>query len=154
MKKILLMGAVIVASAHADMSELDERELQQTTAQAGITLSARFEFGEDTRISYSNVDADYRDAQDYWLVIDNLTGGIEMKGMKIDLINDFGPSGTAGAVQITLPTEIVYDELSTDGIYVGPDREVGASHRFIMGMDIDGTLQFPAATRMNLFAIQ
>ncbi len=154
MKKILLMGAVIVASAHADMSELDERELQQTTAQAGITLSARFEFGEDTRISYSNVDADYRDAQDYWLVIDNLTGGLEMKGMKIDLVNDFGPSGTAGAVQITLPTEIVYDELSTDGIYVGPDREVGASHRFIMGMDIDGTLQFPAATRMNLFAIQ
>ena len=154
MKKILLMGAVIIASAHADMSELDEHELQQTTAQAGITLSARFEFGEDTRISYSNVDADYRDTQDYWLVIDNLTGGLEMKDMKIDLVNDFGPSGTVGAVQITMPTEVIFDELSTDGIYVGPDREVGASHRFIMGMDIDGTLQFPAATKMNLFAIQ
>jgi hypothetical protein len=37
---------------------------------------------------------------------------------------------------------------------VGPDREVSASHRFILGMDIDGSLQFPAATRMNIFAIK
>ncbi len=154
MKKVLLVGVLSFSSVQAEMNELDETELQQTTAQAGITLSTRVEFGDDTRISYINTDADYRDAQEYWLVVDNLTGGIEMKNMKIDLINDFGPSGTVGAVQITLPEEIIYDELTTDGIYVGPDREVGASHRFLMGMDIDGTLQFPAATRMNIFAIQ
>lgn len=154
MKYAILLTALISSLASAEMSELGESELQQTTAQAGITLSAGFEFDENTRISYSNVDADYRDSQEYWLVIDNLTGGIEMKDMKIDLINDFGPSGTVGAVQITLPSEIVYDELSTDGIYLGPDRKVGADHRFIMGVDINGTLQFPAATRMNIFAIQ
>ena len=154
MKEILLISVLICSWAQAEMAELDEHELQQATAQAGITLSARFEFGEDTRISYSNADADYLDTQEYWLVIDNLTGGLEMKGMKIDLINDFGPSGTAGAVQVTMPEELIFDDLSTEGIYLGADREVSASHRFIMGMDINGALQFPAATRMNLFAIQ
>lgn len=154
MKYAILLTAFMSSLVSAEMSELAEDELQETTAQAGITLSARFEFGDDTRISYNNADADYKDPQEYWLVIDNLTGAIEMKGMKIDLINDFGPSGSVGAVQITLPDEIVYDELSTDGIYVGPDREVSASHRFILGMDIDGSLQFPAATRMNIFAIK
>lgn len=154
MKYLLLISAILGPYAYAAMDEMDENELQGTTAQAGITLSARYEFDSGSRISYSNADADYIDPEEYWLVVDNLTGAIEMRNMKIDLISDFGPAGTTGAVQITLPEEIIYDELSAEGVYLGPGREVGSNHRFIWGVDIDGKLQFPAATRMNIFAIQ
>lgn len=155
MKTIILITSLLASSAYAGMSEMNEEELQSATAQSGVTLSSRVEFGNGTRISYTNSGAQYLDdSQEYWLVINNLTGGLEMKGLKIDLINDFGPSASIGAVQITLPEEINYESLSMDGMYLGPGKEVSGSHRFIMGMDINGQLQFPAETRMNIFAIQ
>ncbi|QQD20907.1 hypothetical protein GJQ54_03580 [Oceanospirillaceae bacterium ASx5O] len=155
MKKIILISALVSSAAYGGMSELNEAEMQQASGQAGITLSAGMEFDTGTRISYTNEDAEYDDnSKEYWLVLDNMTGGVEFKNMKIDLVNNFGPSGTAGAIQVTLPEEVNFDELSVEGVYLGPGKTVTAEHQFIMGVDIDGQLQFPAETRMNIFAIK
>src|SRR5690606_29032406 len=96
MKKIILISAVLSSVSYAGMSELNEAEMQQASGQAGITLSAGMEFDTGTRISYTNEDAEYDDnSKEYWLVLDNMTSGVEFKNMKIDLVNNFGPSGTA-----------------------------------------------------------
>lgn len=152
---VLMMTAVWVPYATAQsMQPLADDELQATTGQAGITVSARYEFGDGTRISYVNEDADYVDSQLYWLVIDNITGAIEFKNLKIDLISNFGASGNKSAVQITLPETLTYTEFKTDGVYLGAGKEVSNDHRFIMGLEIDGQLQFPAQTTMNIFSIR
>ncbi len=151
-KNILCCLLLAAVPAQAELSELNETELQETSGQSGITLSARVEFDEGTRISYTNDDADYLDGQDYWLIIDNLTGAIEMKGLRLDLVSDFGPSGNEGALQWTLPDEIIFDELKTDGIYMSSGRETDSSSRFLLGVEVDGSLQFPASTTMSIFA--
>ena len=154
MKKILLFIAFVPFLAHAEMDELNEAELESTSGQAGITLSAKVDFETGTRISYTNDDADYLDGQDYWLVIDNITGSIEVKDMKIDVVDNFGPAANAGALQWTMPEEVIFDEFKTDGIYMSTENEVNAGSRFLMAVEIDGTLQFPAETKMSIFATQ
>lgn len=157
MKQIatLIMAVALTPYVAAQaMQPLADDELQATTGQAGITVSARYEFGEGTRISYVNEDADYVDPQLYWLVIDNITGAIEFKNLKIDLISNFGAAGNKSAVQITLPETLTYTDFKTDGVYLGPGKEVSNDHRFIMGIEIDGQLQFPAQTTMNIFSLR
>lgn len=152
MKKALCLMALWPLAATAEMSELTESELQSTSGQAGVTLSARAEFDAGTRISYTNEDADYADGQDYWLVIDNITGAIEVKGLKIDLVSDFGPTGNAGAIQWTMPDEVIFDEFKTDGLYMSSEKVKNTSSRFLMSVEMDGSLQFPAQTTMSVFA--
>ncbi|TVV43015.1 hypothetical protein [Thalassolituus sp. C2-1] len=154
MRIFALIFLLIPVISWSEMNELTEDEMESTSGQSGITLSARFEFDEGSRISYTNKDAEYLDSQEYWFVVDNLTGAMEIKGLKLDLVGDFGPSKNTGALQWTLPEEMVFDNLKTDGIYVGAGKEVdaGSGHRFLMGMEIDGVLQFPAATTMSIFA--
>lgn len=141
----------------ADMQPLDESELQEATGMQGISQSAKLDFAQGTRLSFSNPDADYKNpppnGQHYWLVVNNLTGSVELKNMKTEYINDFGPSKNVGAVVTTLPESIEFDNLRTDGIYLGPGKEVGADHRFILGLEINGKLELPAATTMTVFAI-
>lgn len=154
MKESLLCMLLLSSAVYAEMNELNEDEMQEATGQAGLTLSAKADFEAGTRISYTNLDADYLDGQDYWLVINNITGSVEVKGMKLDLVNDFGPAGTAGALQWTMPEEIVFDKFKTDGIYMSDSKQVNANSRFVMAVEIDGTLQFPAETKMSVFATQ
>src|SRR5690606_41187051 len=100
------------------------------------------EFDTGTRISYTNEDAEYDDnSKEYWLVLDNMTGGVEFKNRKIDLVNNFGPSGTAGAIQVTLPEEVNFDELSVEGVYLGPGKTVTAEHQFIRSEEHTSELQ-------------
>ncbi|WP_430459640.1 DUF6160 family protein [Thalassolituus sp. LLYu03] len=141
-------------TAKAEMAEMSEADLGEESGQAGITLSAKADFDDGSRISYTNADAEYLDGQDYWLVINNITGSIEIKGLKLDVINDFGPSGSEGALQWTLPEEIVFDEFKTEGLYLSSEKEVNASSRFVMAIEYDGTLQFPANTTMSIFSTQ
>lgn len=152
MKKALCFLLLLPSFVRAEMSELSEEELQGTSGQAGVTLSARAEFDTGTRISYTNEDAEYADGQDYWLVIDNITGAIEVKGLKIDLVSDFGPTGNAGAIQWTMPDEVIFDEFKTDGLYMSSEKVKNTSSRFLMSVEMDGSLQFPAQTTMSVFA--
>jgi len=158
MKKIIITTVAMLGSitSWADLKPMAEEELQAQTGQTGITISAKMEFGEDTRISYSNTDASYADAQQTWLVIDKMTGSIEMKGLKIDLESGLGPQGDKSALVMTLPEEILVDHLATEGVYVGLSENVDSvsnsgQHVFLMGMDIDGVLSMPAETKINIF---
>lgn len=153
MKKYSFLMLFYALSAHSEMALLDDEALSDQTGQTGITLSARAEFGTGTRISYNNTDASYVDPTEYWLVVDELTGAIEIKGLKLDLINNFGPTQNKSALQWTMPEEVIFDELKTEGIYVGPGRTVGASHQFIMGIEMDGELSMPAQTKINIFPV-
>lgn len=152
--KIFTLLMILSSAVCADMAELDDSQMQQETGQSGITISARADFNTGTRISYSNEDADYLDQQDYWLVVDNITGSIELKGLKIDLISDFGPSGNKGAVQLTLPDSVEFDKFKTDGLYMSDSKEVNAGSRFLMAVEIDGSLQMPAQTTVTIFSVQ
>jgi len=116
MKKYSFLMLFYALSAHSEMALLDDEALSDQTGQTGITLSARAEFGTGTRISYNNTDASYVDPTEYWLVVDELTGAIEIKGLKLDLINDFGPTQNKSALQWTMPEEVIFDELKTEGI--------------------------------------
>jgi len=153
MKNIIVLLLFLPVMVNAELSILNDSELSDQTGQTGITLSTRIEFGSGTRISYSNPDASYLDNTDYWLVFNELSGSIELKGLKLDLIGDFGPAGNQGALQWTLPEEVTFDELKTEGIYVGPSAAVGSNHQFLMGVEIDGTLTMPAQTKINIFPV-
>src|SRR5690554_2556272 len=172
MKTIIIKSFALFASvglsvtAFADMQPLAEAELQEATGQQGINMSAKLEFAPNTRLSFANPDADYKNpppnGEHYWLVVDNITGSVEFKNMKTEYIGDFGPSQNVGAVVTTLPETIEFDKFRTDGIYLGPGKEltrnasneVTSNHRFIMGIEIDGRLELPAATTMTVFAIE
>ncbi|ASP39168.1 hypothetical protein CHH28_10975 [Bacterioplanes sanyensis] len=139
----------------ADMAPLDEQELQQVDGQAGITLSGYMEFEQGTRFSYQNEDADYRDNTLYWLVMNEVTGGIGFTDMKLDLVDGIGPNGDKTAMQITLPQELTFEQLQTEGFYLGDSREVSqmADRRFVFAVEIDGKLQAPAQTKINIFPV-
>ncbi|WP_420591529.1 hypothetical protein [Bacterioplanoides sp.] len=146
----MIMSMFSVLQSMAELQPLNEDELVKHTGQTGITLSSKVEFGGDTRISYSNTDADLKD-KDTWLVINQLTGSIELKGLDIDLESGLGPQRNKSAVVVTLPEEIIFDELKTEGIYVGPGRDKSPNHRFLMAVEVDGVLQMPGATKINVF---
>lgn len=163
---IVLLAIGLSVSTVADMQPLDEAELQNAIGMQGISQSAKLEFAKGTRLSFANPDADYKNplpnGEHYWLVVDNITGSVEFKNMKTEYIGDFGPSQNVGAVVTTLPETIEFDKFRTDGIYLGPGKEltrnasneVTSNHRFIMGIEIDGRLELPAATTMTVFAIE
>lgn len=153
MNRTMLLLLSVSTMSWAEMKPMDEAELEELSGQAGITLSAKADFAAGTRISYTNKDADYKDSTEYWLVIDELTGSLELQDLQIDIVNDFGPAKNKGAVQITLPTKIVADKLKTEGIYVGPGETKSSNHQFLLGVEIDGTLSLPASGGMqvNLF---
>src|SRR5690554_7428916 len=172
MKTIIIKSFALFASvglsltAFADMQPLAEAELQEATGQQGINMSAKLEFAPNTRLSFSNPDADYKNplpnGEHYWLVVDDLTGSVEFKNMKTEHIGNYGPNGNVGAVVTTLPETIEFNKIRTAGIYLGPGKEVTrnasnevtSNHRFIMGVEINGQLEFPAATTMTIFAIE
>ncbi|MFY9178229.1 MAG: DUF6160 family protein [Venatoribacter sp.] len=163
MKKLILLSALVSSVAFAEMQELGEQEMQNTSGQGGITMSAKLDFGEGTRLSFKSDSAQYLDENNkQWLILDNLTGSIEAKKLKVDYLDKLsGPDGEKdiGVIQMTLPDEIVFDKLRTDGLYVGPTEKVvrngsgvaNSDYRFVMGMEINGTLQAPAATKVNTF---
>ena len=154
MKVFVVFASLCCSVVQAEMNEMNDTELQRSSGQSGITLSAKVDFEEGTRISYTNEDANYLDQQEYWLVIDNITGSIEMKGLKIDIVDDFGPAANKGAIQWTMPDEITFDNFRTDGIYMSETKDVSNDARFLMAVEVDGHLQLPAQTTMTIFAVQ
>lgn len=159
---VLAICAGFSLTVAADMQPLDESELQEATGMQGIKQSAKLEFAEGTRLSFANPEANYRDEQDYWLVVDNITGSVEIKNMKTEFIGNYGPNQNVGAVVTTLPESIEFDNFRTDGVYLGigkevtrnASNEVTSNHRFVMGIEINGRLEMPAATTMTVFAIE
>ena len=170
MKTIITTTLLLLTSfTFADMAELDDSDLQQATGQEGITISAKLDFATGTRISTQNSGAKASELNDIsnannWEVIDNITGSIEAKGMKTDLLVSYGKNSDGAGVsaaQTTLPEHIVFEDLHSDGLYVGPGASVtrdstgkSTSHNFIMGLEIDGTLNFPSQTKITTFVVK
>lgn len=154
--------------AWADMQELTEEDLQQATGQEGITISAKLDFAEGTRISTINNGVKRtgyinQANADNWQVLDNITGSIEAKGMKTDLLASYGTDSNGSGVsaaQTTLPEKITFENFKTDGLYLGPGAEVTrdtqgkTSHNFMLGLEIDGTLNLPTQTKITTFVVK
>ncbi|MAD44217.1 MAG: hypothetical protein CMI02_07980 [Oceanospirillaceae bacterium] len=149
-----VLALVFPLAGKAELAALNDEQMAEASGQSGLTISARVELDDGSRVSYTNTAADYADNNEYWLVVDNITGAVEIQDLKLDLIGDFGPAGDTGALQWTLPEEIVFDDLKTDGIYMSTDKEVNAGSRFLMAVEVDGTLQLPASTTMTIFATE
>ena len=149
-----VLALVFPLAGKAELAALNDEQMAEASGQSGLTISARVELDDGSRVSYTNPAADYADNNEYWLVVDNITGAVEIQDLKLDLIGDFGPAGDTGALQWTLPEEIVFDDLKTDGIYMSTDKEVNAGSRFLMAVEVDGTLQLPASTTMTIFATE
>ncbi|GGY55116.1 hypothetical protein GCM10011297_30010 [Bacterioplanes sanyensis] len=155
MKWIALTPLLYSSLCLADLTPLNEHQLQRVDGQAGITLSGRMEFEQGTRFSYQNEDAEYIDNTAYWLVMNEVTGGIGFSDMKLDLIDGIGPNGDKTALQITLPEELEFEQLQTEGFYLGDNREVNqmSDPRFLFAVELDGKLQAPAQTKVNIFPV-
>lgn len=185
--KIVCLG-LIAAATSAELAPLTEDDLNQVSGQAGITISARAELASGTRVSFSNenIQADHYDASgnyiepDYdsegrqlktgkppanWLVVDDITGAIELSNLDIDVISGVGPDSDKTALQVTLPDFIDVDSLKTRGLYLGNTPEVSyvdkddpvsdsSSHLFLLGLEIDGRLSMPANTKVNIFPVE
>ena len=174
--KIVSLG-LISAATSAEMAPLTEDDLNQVSGQAGITISARAELASGTRVSFSNenIQADHYDANgNYisagkppanWLVVDDITGAIELSNLDIDVISGVGPDSDKTALQVTLPDFIDVDSLKTRGLYLGNTPEVSYvdednpvsdsnSHLFLLGLEIDGRLSMPADTKVNIFPVE
>lgn len=154
---------------HADMQELTEEDLQQATGQEGITISAKLDFAEGTRISTINNGVKRTDYinqanADNWQVLENITGSIEAKGIRTDLLASYGTDSNGSGVsaaQTTLPEKITFEAFQTDGLYLGPGETVSrdgqgkvTSHNFMLGLEIDGTLSMPAQTKITTFVVK
>lgn len=163
---------LVPLSASAGMAPLTEDDLNEISGQAGITLSARAELNTGSRVSFSNenVQADHYDANgNYittgkppanWLVVDDITGAIELRDLDIDLISGIGPNSDKTALQVTLPDSIKIESLKTRGVYLGRKPEVSYdnagksnSHLFLLGLELDGQLSLPADTKINIFPV-
>lgn len=158
----------------AELSQLSEVDMGDVSGQAGITISAKADFDDGTKIAFSNENipqADYDQNGNYigsgatWIVVDDISGSIEVKNIDIDLIDGVGPNEDKGAVQLTLPEYIDVNELKTKGVYLGSGPEVAysstpgntnnsTSHLFLIGVEVDGRLTLPAATKVNIFPVE
>lgn len=154
----------------AELSQLSEVDMGDVSGQAGITISAKADFDDGTKIAFSNEnipEADYDQNGNYtgsgatWMVVDDISGSVEVKNMDIDLIDGVGPNEDKGAIQLTLPEYIDVNELKTKGVYLGNGPEVAydssdnsTSHLFLIGVEVDGRLTLPAATKVNIFPVE
>lgn len=147
---VFFTSMLLAVNAMADMVPVSDQQLEQTSGQAGITLSAKIEFGSGTRLSYSNKSAS-APVNSTWMVIDELTGSVEFKGLDIDLVDGIGPLKDKSALQLTLPEEVRVNNLNVDGVYFGNSVTRQADSRFFLGLSADGTLQLPARSRLQIF---
>lgn len=150
---LTLIGAVCSSHAIAELTPLADAELTDMYGQTGITVSARAELGEGTRISYQNSDAEYEFEGDYWLILDDITGSIEFKNLQVDLVSDAGVTGQKSALRVTLPEEVKIKNLKVGGVYLGVGREKTNDHQFLLAPEINGTLKMPSQTKATLFAL-
>lgn len=159
---LLVFSIALTALSHAEMAELSDGDLQEATGQEGMSISMKLDFAEGTRISSQNPQLDANN----WEVMDNITGSIEVKKLRVELKGDYtGPQNTGDAVsamQTVMPDEINFDNFKTDGVYIGEGKEVTrngeghvtSNHNFYMGMEIDGSLKLPAQTKITTFVVK
>lgn len=147
---LVSLGLVISIVAHSELKAINDTDLSGVSAQSGITLSGQLELKNGTHFSYLNKDAETTETQENWLVLHNIHGAIEFKKAKLDLQQSYGSSNKS-AVQITLPESMEFKQFKVEGLYLGPGQAKSNSHRYLLGVDINGTLRFPTQAKAHIF---
>lgn len=149
--KIILLNMLFCISCcvRAELTALKEEELVDITAQSGLTLNAKVVFGDETSFTFEN---EYQGTNTF-IIVDEISGSLELKGLKLDLISDFDRSGKP-ALQWTLPDEIEAKEFKSGGIYASSTKEVTpTTSAFLVGVELDGALALPANTQISVFVV-
>jgi predicted transcriptional regulator len=160
---LVLMISWCVFSSSAEMEPLADSELGTQSGQAGLTINARVELGDESKFVYTNTSGkaleDATVADTSYFIVDELSGAIELKGLKLDLVSDLNSSGKS-ALQWSLPDEIKAENFKTSGIYAASAKlEAGkvvpddASRTFLLGIELHGTLTLPAETKLSVFVV-
>lgn len=159
---IRLLWVCILAhssSIFAELIAVDDENLMEVSAQSGITLNAKVVLGAESNFIYTNTsgkslaDAEVGDGSDIsYLIIDGIEGGLEVLGLKLDLVSDLNNSGKS-AFQWTIPKKIIATNLQTGGIYASTTKEVasGTTSTFLTSVNMNGTLILPAETTLSVF---
>ncbi len=144
------LNLCISFSAHSELKPINNKQLSLVSAQSGITLSGQLELKEGTSFSYFNKDAETTNPQENWLVAHNIHGLVEFKKAKLDLQNNYSNSSKS-AVQVTLPETLEFKQFKLEGLYLGAGQTKSANHRYLLGLDINGKLNFPTQAKVHLF---
>ncbi len=158
MNKLFIFTVCLVFSLHvySEMSAIADDELNTITGQSGITINAKIKLGSESRFVYTNsggiTKASAGNNASY-VIADNISGAIEIKGLKLDLISDLDNSGKS-ALQWTLPEKIIAEDFKIGGIYASSSETVNSNSSFLVGLNIDGTLLLPAATAISVFVVE
>lgn len=153
---IFVVCSVFSLDAYSEMSAIADDELDTITGQSGITINAKIKLGAESRFVYTNSNGLTRDSAGNdvsYLIADNISGAIEVKGLKLDLISDLDDSGKS-ALQWTLPEEVITEDFNIGGIYASSSETVNSNSSFLVGLNVDGTLLLPAATAISVFVIE
>mgnify|MGYP000333161462 CR=1 FL=1 len=154
----LAASSLFTLNSFAELVPVGDDVLNNVSGQSGITLNAKVVLGDESSIVFTNTSgkkkADATAAETGYLIIHELQGALEFKGLAFDLVSDFKNSGKS-ALQWTLPDKIKATNLKTTGIYISSTEEVnpGVTSTFLMGMELNGELSLPANTQVSLFIV-
>lgn len=155
----LVISSMFSLLVQAEMNAISDNELDSITGQSGITINAKVNLGDKTRFVYTNTLGKTKEtagSDASYLIADKISGSVEIKGLKLDLISDLDRSGKS-ALQWTLPEKVVAEEFKIGGIYASTSEAVdpsGVSSSFLVGVSIDGTLSLPASTTVSVFVVE
>jgi hypothetical protein len=153
---------LLVMTAEAELVAIEEADLKSVSGQAGITINAKIKFGEETNFVYTNTSGKTLDdptltaADKSYLVVNKISGDIEIKGLSIDLISNLNNSGKA-ALQWTLPKSVKLTNLRTKGIYASNTETIPnittSDQTFLLAVKANGTLTLPSNTQISAFVV-
>lgn len=159
-KKIIftmISSCSLVLTSHAELIPVGDDFLNDVSGQSGITINAKVILGDESSFVFTNTSGKKKSeataAETGYLIVDELQGGLEFEGLKLDLVKNLKNSGKS-ALQWTLPKKITATDLKTTGIYISSTEDVqAASSTFLMGVKMNGELSLPANTTISLFVV-
>lgn len=161
---ILMFLTICTSTSFAEMKAISDEELHAVSGQSGITINAKIKLGDESRFVYTNTKGKTKaqaeiDNDLSYVIVDKISGSIEVKGLKMDLIKDLNSSGKS-AIQWTLPKEVITDKFKIGGIYASTkDKVYPSGHAdenkssFLVGLEMDGKLSLPVSTTVSVFVV-
>ncbi|MBL4882608.1 MAG: hypothetical protein JKX82_15115 [Oleispira sp.] len=155
----LSISMLVPSLSVAELVLVDDEALNEISGQSGITLNAKIILGDETNFVFANTSgktqADASADETGYLIVNEIQGTLEIKGLALDLISDLNNSGKA-AFQWTLPKTIKATNFKTTGIYASGTETVdpaGIESSFLLGLEFNGELSLPANTQISVFVV-
>ena len=151
-----VFGLFLSVPIYAEFVEIGESDLSGVSGQSGITLNAKIILGDETSFVYTNTsgktEAAASNAETSYLIVNEISGAIEIKGLAVDLISDLNSSGKP-ALQWTMPDKIEFTNLKTTGIYASSTGTVNSASTFLLAAKVNGMLSLPDNTQISAFVV-